>query len=449
MTTAITGTQFDRKATPAEKITQFQRVTLTPQQERLWTETRTALLWHAPAFSHIFYTLMNEGGHKDLAYFTPDVPIAATDGSQLFLNPETFFKYGLNERVFICSHEILHCIFDHCRLIQRTKKIGEVRYSDGTKLPWDQMTMNKAMDYVINDALVNAQIGKYNTNWLHDTKLGTEQDSVLDVYKKVYKAQPPQGGKGGQGGPPNSGQGAGQGKGGQQGFDEHLAPGSGQGKDPEQAAAERNEGQWQTEVAAAINSARLRGQLPASLDRLLGQVLEPVVDWKDKIRGLFKRKVGNSAFDWRKLDRRLIVRGIGAPGRMGYGCGLVVVAVDTSGSIGQKELDMFFAEMRGILEDCRPEKIMLMWADAKVHRVDDLYGPEDLQGLKPVGGGGTDFVPVFDEIRKLGVTPEALVYLTDLYGRFPSRPTYPVIWGSISKGVPVPFGDLVEIPKQA
>ena len=264
-------------------------------------------------------------------------------------------------------------------------------------------------------------------------------DSAIDAYKKVFKKKQ---GKGG----------GGDGKG---RFDQHLPPGTSQGKDAQEAASGRNEVEWTTQVAAAANAAKLQGKLPAGLERLLGEILEPKVDWKDKIASLFARKVGSGSYDWRRPDRRLIVRDIYAPGRSGFGAGTVVIGIDTSGSIGERELDMFFAEMAGILEDVKPKRLVVMWCDAHVHRVDEVEEASDLVSLKKKGapgGGGTSFIPVFNEMTKLGLdNVDALVYLTDGYGSFPSKPPeYAVIWGNISapESVSYPFGDVVDIPAQ-
>ncbi|KAH2389053.1 hypothetical protein KXW64_007991, partial [Aspergillus fumigatus] len=239
----------------------------------------------------------------------------------------------------------------------------------------------------------------------------------------------------------------------QQGFDEHLDPGTSTGKDSQTASAERNPAQWDTEIAAGMAAAKAMGKLPAELQRALTDVLEPKVDWREKIQALFARKIGSGSFDWRRPDRRLITRDIYAPGRSGFGAGTVVVGIDTSGSIGPRELDMFMAEMSGILEDVRPKRLVIMWCDAAIGRVDECEDATDLMSIRAKGapgGGGTSFIPVFEEITKMGLQPEALVYLTDGMGAFPNKePAYPVIWGSIYPASKYPFGDVVDIPVQS
>ena len=71
-------------------MSKHKQVALSTAHSRAWSETRTALLWHCPAFTHVFYTMMDKAGAEHVAVFTSDIPIAATDGSTLLLNPETF-----------------------------------------------------------------------------------------------------------------------------------------------------------------------------------------------------------------------------------------------------------------------------------------------------------------------------------------------------------------------
>lgn len=415
---------------------------LTPKQEQDWERTRAALVWVCPAFTHIFYTMLDNANSKHIALFTKDVPIAATDGNNLLLNPDTFFKYDLNERVFICAHEIMHCILDHCNQMWRYHSTKRVAYPDGSSLEYIQEIANVAMDLVINDLLIDSRVGTYNKDWLHDKNFGTMNDAWVDVYKKVFKQAE------------KNGQALKDALNGKR-FDEHLQPGTSQGKDPGKAAGERNQTAWQNAIAGAHASAKAQGKLPAGLDRLFSEVLEPAVDWKEKIKALFLRRIGSDGFDWRKPDRRFISRPdtIYMPARSGFGCGTVVVGVDTSGSVGEKELCMFFAEMQGILDDCQPRELIVMWCDASVEQVDHLQDSSDLHSVRNrgvKGGGGTSFIPVFDKVAELGIEPDCLVYLTDGMGCFPERaPSYSVIWGNITPQYKYPWGDVVDVPCQA
>ena len=400
-------------------------VEITEPQKRKWIETRSALLWKCPAFTHILFSMLNPTRGELAAVFTTDVPIAATDGSNLILNPEPFFALPLEERVFIVAHEIMHAILNHCGVTLPMRRSGNVKFSDGKQLPYDADQMNIAMDYVINDMLVHDKIGKFpSIGGCHDPKIATKDNNFLDTYRKIYD--------------PNGGGG--------KSFDMLLDPGAVGGQDPTQASQNRSQAAWDTAVAAALASAKMQGKLPSNLERLLSEIVDPTVPWQDHIRSFFARKVGSGGYDWRKPDRQLILRDIYAPRRSGHGCGTVVVAIDTSGSIGQRELNAFFGEMRGILDDVRPQRLYVIWCDAKVHKVDELEDSSEINSLKPAGGGGTAFEPVFDYVWDNDLNPEALVYLTDGLGSFPkSPPSYPVIWGNIYKGSKYPWGEVVDV----
>jgi predicted metal-dependent peptidase len=447
----------------------FEEVKLTPTQQNEWDVTKTRFLTAAPAFGYVLYTMMSYADGRVVSFTNDErIPIAATDGRRLILRPEPFFKCTLDERVFVLAHEVCHAIMDHCGQGFRMARRGKVSYSDGNHLPYVPMVMNVALDLVINDLLIESSIGKFLSSGCHDRNLPRAHDDALDVYRKLFEMSG--GGKGG--GTPGGA-----------GFDVLLDPGQlgddGQGQDgqgtgqgngpvsPDKAMGERSEGEWKTAVSAGLTMARLQGKLPGALDRMLGEIIDPKISWQEHIQALFARKLGAGGYDWRKPDRQMISRpfmggvtsmgnferdfdAVFAPGRSGKGVGCVVVAIDTSGSIGDREVNAFFAEMSGMLEDLRPQRLVVMWCDAKVHRVDEVEDAADLVSLRKKGapgGGGTAFEPVFDEVGKLGLTPDALVYLTDGYGSFPSHaPAYPTIWGSIALPADkYPFGDVVSI----
>ena len=422
----------------------WEKEKLSPKQARMWNETRTAILWAQPAFSDIWYSMMTDD-QGQTAWFTSKLPsVAATDDRYMYINPEPFFdKYTLGNRVFIGCHEIIHAMLGHCAQLYNISKKGHIDYADGTRLPFDNDQFQRSMDCVINAMLVEGKVGDKPDDACLDQRVPATM-SVLDAYRVIYKKKPGQGkgdGKGqagGAGSTPGSNPGN---------FDQHLKPGGGTGQDANEAMSDRNETEWKTAVAAALASAKLQGRLPAGLERLLGAVLEPEVDWVDLIRSALTRKLGMGGGSWEQLDASMLVRGIGSPGRVGFGAGRIIVAVDTSGSITQDMMDRFMSEVGGILDDVRPRELVLVQCDAAIHEWVECDDTADLQ-RKILGGGGTDFRPVFERIEQEGCEPDALIYFTDGYGSFPAKVPYPVIWGNITKGYEkhYPFGEVVFVP---
>jgi hypothetical protein len=99
-------------------------------------------------------------------------------------------------------------------------------------------------------------------------------------------------------------------------------------------------------------------------------------------------------------------------------------------------------EVRSILEGQRAERVYVLYFETCVHKVETFEAGQPV-GLHPVGGGGTEFGPCFEWLQEHGVLPQTLVFLTDLYGRFPAHaPAYPVLWASTGRQR-APFGEVI------
>lgn len=444
---------FDQSPVAGE-IELWPQLKLNPQQEKQWAEFKACMLWAVPSFSDIWLAMMVDK-YCDHAWFTDKIPTAATDDKYLYVNPTWFFKLTLDEQLFVACHEVEHAMYGHAGLGYSLSKEGSIRYQDGVSLPYDSDLMNVAMDYVINDQLVQAKIGKMPQGGCHWPQKVNGDMGVLDAYRAIYKKPPPNpqsksGGdpsEGGQPGQPKGNPSNGPG----QPFDKLLRPGQGRGKSANQAASERSQSEWDTAITAAMEAAKLRGQLPSNLDRAFNKRLQPKADWRDLYQLAVSRKIGNDRYTWDVLNQQLAYRRIGAPGRTSFGCDLVVIAVDTSGSINQRTLDVFLAETAALLEQAKPKRVVFAQCDADIQSWDEVEGTEDLFGRKLKGGGGSRTEPVFERIEEEMLVPDMLVYLTDGYVSYPSRaPAYPVVWGFVDSGDNVPpFGELVHVPEQA
>ena len=113
----------------------------------------------------------------------------------------------------------------------------------------------------------------------------------------------------------------------------------------------------------------------------------------------------------------------------------LVVAIDTSGSIGSRALSEFLSEVKGIVDNIKVNKVRLLyWGTAVV--ADELYTGNQVEKLvkstKPAGGGGTDVNCVTQYMRDNKITPSCTVVLTDGYlGGSWSKWTKPVLWAIV------------------
>jgi predicted metal-dependent peptidase len=404
----------------------YQRYTPEPEVEKRFRDALAYLVFKWQLFAQLIYSDMR-------MVYTEDVPIAATDSKTIFLNPPGFDKEDIKdvlELVFVLAHEVGHRIFNDLVLAVVWRATGQVLCADGTVLPYDPGLMNAAEDYRINGMLVHSKIGRMPKIGLYDKAISEKgMESSVEIYQTLWK----QGRRGKDYGT---------------GFDWHLIPG------PDLVKADKGAREQALVAAAALAERTNPGSVPGAIKRLLDEILDPKIPWERVLRTTMQRSAGTPRMDWRFQDRRLAGRDLYFAKKGWNGAGAVVIGADNSGSINsQLMIDRFASEMAGIVADLKPSRFVVIWCDAAVTRVDVLEQPDDLMELFAKwkntgvgGGGGTDFRPVFKEVRKLGIVPDSLVYFTDMYGTFPEKdPGYQVIWASITGDRPVPFGEVIYV----
>jgi len=459
---------------------------LTHHDRVIMEEAMFSFMKFAPFFSYYFYDKME-------LYYTFAVKTCATDGKRIFVNPAYFSSLKPMERCFALAHEVYHVIYVHPRRMGFYGREGTLK-----GLPFIRDLFNTAADYVINADLIASKIGRCNPAWLYDPDI-KGNELAEDVYVKLYKKLPPPpppppggqpqpdcppGGGGGQGQPPQpnnkpqpttgsaSGQQQGQpqkqqmptpktygeatgNKGGQRDeqaqandgrFDEVMAP----HEDPATGEDDLpSEAEFREAVQRAMEAAKRAGKMPGNLERLVREIVEPQVQWKEILRLKIVGKVGNRRESWDHPNRRRIVLNprVYMPGKQGHGAELVTVVIDNSGSITDKELTVFFSETAAILADCKPKRVQVIWCDAAIRRVEEARSLDELLHIRNApGGGGTSFHPPFQYLQRERIQPDTLVYLTDMMpqGGWPDEPQYPVIWCATTD-IPAPWGESVRI----
>jgi predicted metal-dependent peptidase len=389
------------------------------------------------------------------------LPTMATDGSRIVYNPA--FVDGLKpaELEGTLAHEVLHCALGHqCRRGKR-----------------DQELWNVAADFAINPiligngfvlppgALVDPAFNNLSAEEIYARLLQRRSEGDAGPKKKP---QPPNNG-GGTGHSPQgtpdtatsnpkpeiSSQSAPEQQ--QQtmsgapgptparpgGFGEVMDATDEHCQTASPAEQRRQEHEWSIAAEQALRSAKAWGHEPVGIERPLTESLQSQQDWRAILRD-FVAATTPCDYRWTPPNRRHIASGLYLPSVERRGLGEIVIAVDTSGSIGKLELEQFAGEISAISEEAQPEVIHVVYCDAAV-QCTQQFGPSEPVHLEPRGSGGTDFCPAFQWVAENNIAPVCFIYLTDLCCHsYPEAPEYPVLWVTNSRRM-APFGETIRI----
>jgi predicted metal-dependent peptidase len=358
------------------------------------SKAKAQLVMHNPFFGYLALSMPH--------YLVGDeVSTAGTNGKWVVWNREFLDSLTDAELQFVMAHECMHPMMDHCY-----RRHGR-----------DPRKWNAAGDYVINQHLTEEKIGRMPEGALLDNSLFKAGDGITD---NIYNLLPSDYGDG-RGDPLDVL------------FDAEGSP----------AEQEEQAGEWKIRAAQAAQAAKMAGKLSAGLQRLVGEILDPKLDWREVLRNfLVKAKTDERSYS--RPNRRFASQGIYAASRNGEQMGPVVFAVDCSGSISEKILNEFAAEVKAAHQDCRPVELHVVYFDSEVAH-HDVFLPDDELVIKPHGGGGTAFSPVFRFLEDKDIEPVACVFLTDLYCSDFGVPTpYPTLW--VSNGADqAPWGEVIKM----
>lgn len=446
----------------------------------------TAWLYNA----NPFWAAMLSSPNLRLGYVPPAlqgiIDTAATDGyttvwlNRKFFESEVFPRCAATgvQRVsavgYVLLHEIAHILADHS---------SEHHRSNMT----DKKTTEMAVDYQVFDMLAkdgfmspnmfdacpidmvytNRQVRPNTIPFYGDANMRKhvpDGDDVLKIYEYLLKQQSGGKGKGKGKGKPNpgamsgdvqpenspgvGGEGDGDGDGDGQAAGNVLPSAS-----PNAVPSAPPQNMRDEMIANAVIAAKTIGNMSHTANRFADALTKSKTPWQRQLANLM------SASCARAQDRKRSYRRIGRrtdpstpdyavkPGRIRDPKPGILLVADSSGSISDKELQKFAAECEGILASGKVGYISVIYCDTVVCDKGEKFTPRQKVRLVPGSSGGTDFEPVWHHQRKHYPEVAAIVYLTDLYGSFGDKkswPKVPVIWGATTELHP-PFGKPVRI----
>lgn len=323
---------------------------------------------------------------------------AMTNGKDVLYSRVFVGKLSDAEFRFLILHESYHMLYRHLTTYRHL-------YDENAR------RANMACDYVINLKLIDFD-RETDRGFISMPKVGLLDEKYRGMDSaEVYNLLKEDGESGGGGSGKGQGQGEGMGDG--ETLDQHDWDG-----------AEDMTPQEKKELERAIDEAIRQGALIAGKmgsggARLLDDVLQSKVDWREALREFVSTTCSGSDYStWRRPNRRFVSAGIYLPSGITETVGELVIAIDTSGSIGGRELSQFLGEVAAIAKAVRPQAVRLMYWDTSVCAV-EYYMQDQLDDIvkstKPAGGGGTMVECVPEYMREKQIKPQAVIVLTDGY----------------------------------
>lgn len=385
--------------------------------------------------------------HLDLEVRT-DLPFqtAATNGSDILVDPFFFRNLTEEERLFVIAHEAWHCALLH--FVRTQDRIPELA--------------NIAQDLEIHFVLKHdLRKNGWNEPFVLPHNPDWEGLSFEEIYEKLLKkcsVSAVDTGGSGPGNPRNRRKADARNgresehlkRHGAEGFDHRCESSTGRSDDAVSDAEIRRRTEQMREAVqqAAEMVRRKQGKLPAHLQRIVDRILEPQIDWRMLLKRFVTSAYGGSR-RWLPPARRHVWQGLYLQSMRSEWL-RAYLAIDTSGSC-TGDLPQFFSELSSLLGTFGNYEITVIQCDAEIGKIEtfssDVPLPRDFKWTV-TGGGGTSFIPVFDYIRSNRIQPDVFVYVTDGYGDAPSKPpAYPVLWVLTSDGTDefAPWGQKIRL----
>ena len=227
---------------------------------------------------------------------------------------------------------------------------------------------------------------------------------------------------------------------------------SGDGSESDEAPVDTaaEEQAWDEAMHQALSIARAEGKAPGGVQETVRNAHASTLDWRTLLRR-YMTDAASRDYSWSAPNRRFIDSGLYLPSIRSEGIDTIAVIIDTSGSVPARTLSEFWAELREVVDEIRPERVIVLQVDAALqdtaeYTADDL--PDEI-ALK--GRGGTDLRPGFEWLDEQGIQPGVCLYFTDMEcSNYPQiQPCFDVLWVNWNPVPPgrtrEPWGERIDI----
>ena len=208
---------------------------------------------------------------------------------------------------------------------------------------------------------------------------------------------------------------------------------------------------WDEAMHQALNIARAEGKVPGQVEETIQGAHASTLDWRTLLRR-YMTDAASHDYSWSVPNRRFIDGGLYLPSIRSEGIETIVFIIDISSSLATATLAEFWAELREVAAEIRPESVIVLQVDTIVQDVAE-YASDDLPSQIAVKGrGGTDYRPGFAWLDEQGIQPGVCLYFTDMEcSDYPeAEPAFPVLFCDYGDEAspwrhPAPWGEHIRI----
>lgn len=311
----------------------------------------------------------------------------------LYINPALFLSCSFKEMKALIKHEVYHIISKHHIRARALKNM------------YSPLAINLAMDISVNQYLINLPVWSetiekvrrsYNVQLKEEKSMEEYADEIQKALNKLKSKRNDEKEKEET-----------------RGFSSEI-PDISTAHNLWENNMEIIDSQQIDDILNKMAANVQKGKIPKSIEEIIAKFYTaPEITWKDYL----KRLMGTAVYGYKKTitrkDRRQMER-LDLRGRLSAHRAKIVIAVDISGSVSDKEIESIMSEVFSIVKNYKSEIIIIECDDA-VRRV---YSVKNIREIKKKLNtrGSTKFSPVFEYMREKNMRNSVLIYFTDGLG---------------------------------
>jgi predicted metal-dependent peptidase len=344
---------------------------------------------------------------------------AFTDMRKIVFDPGFAARLSDEEVRFVLLHEVMHCVLHHCT---RGQSLHQELYNIACDIVVNSLIMEILHTdlFCVEDEQVMhlAPDGKegreYSAEKVYEMLIRSSEEQLVELYGEGFRDL----------------------------HDRWTSIDAAQADDI-----------WEQHIRSAAKAAGTGSGIPYGMRRYLKEVENlPTMNWKQILHDFIQHD--KSDFVYEHPDHRYqgdLIMPSFQENEYGDHVEKLWFFIDTSGSISDETLSEAFLHIKEAIEQMDSLSGELAFFDSEVSSFYSFHSLNDLTSIEPVGGGGTSFDVIFEQLgnqTQNKENPAAILIMTDGLAAFPNEKAakgIPVLWIIIGSEIVPPWGVSINV----